>query len=102
MEYSPPSASATNRIRSFMGSVSVQGMFTSRLTPFAVLPMFPVDSVTYVPCLYRLGCSLRLLTANVGRPGEQCARLSDSAVVGVWEVTPRGEGDEGETVARRR
>jgi hypothetical protein len=30
IEYSPRSASATNRTRSFMGSVSVQGMFTSR------------------------------------------------------------------------
>src|SRR5688572_25662712 len=63
MVYSPRSASTTKRIRSFMGSVSVQGMSTSRWTPYAVLPMFPVRSVPYVPGLYRLVCTPPLLMA---------------------------------------
>src|SRR5262245_10825486 len=63
MEYSPRSASPTNRTRSFIGSVALQGMLTSRRTPYPVLPMFPVYSVTYVPGLHPRIRSPRPLTA---------------------------------------
>jgi hypothetical protein len=42
IEYNLLSASTMNFTRSFIGSVSAQGMFASRRTPYAVLPMFPV------------------------------------------------------------
>ena len=82
MEYSARSASATKRIRSFMGSVSVPGMFPPGEHPLRcypcsrsnLLPMYPVCTLAFA----RRGP----LTANVSRSKERQAMAGDLVEAG--------------------
>src|SRR5687767_11412730 len=96
IEYRPSWCRATKRARSVMGVVSFQGMKYLHALRSRVLPMYPVQSVTYVTGSYNRGAHprggrdrvLRHSSGSPSNPGGGERDRSSAAFLGI--SPPRG------------